>query len=158
VDPERQPVANMKIGSSTAVGIVQRCSSVRSASSTDTVTAPLEWTPARRRTSLPAFLTGPGTSFLSGLEPAGPLDLNQALADRVQRGVGAVEDLQLLVHVADVVAHRLLADLQPVGDLLVGHAGRDQPQDLELAGGQPVVELLARAGAGQHVEHAVGDR
>src|SRR5207249_8451629 len=32
-----------------------------------------------------------------------------------------------------------------------------QPQDLELAWGQPVVELLARAGTGQHVEHAVGD-
>src|SRR5205807_597737 len=73
--------------------------------------------------------------------PGAGSDFDQAFADRVEHGLRAIVDVQLLVHVADVVADRLLADLQLVGDLLVGHAARQQLQDLDLAAGQPVVEL-----------------
>ena len=50
-------------------------------------------------------------------------DLDQTLAHRVEHGLGAVVDVQLLVGVTDVVADGLLADLEMKGDLLVGHSG-----------------------------------
>src|SRR5919197_1729970 len=143
VEPERQPEANMKMGSSSATRAWARSPRAASASSRETGTIPSGCQPKRSSTPRPALLTGRGSRRRRALLLPASLEVNQALADRVERGLGAVEDLELLVHVADVVAHRLFADLQPVGDLLVGHPGRDQAQDLQLARGQPVVELLA---------------
>src|SRR6266550_7694876 len=70
-----------------------------------------------------------------------PLGLDQPLADRVEHGLRAIVDLQLLVHVADVVANGLLADAQPAGDLLVRESGGEQFEDLDFTPGQAVVEL-----------------
>src|ERR1700694_711620 len=83
----------------------------------------------------------------------GRSDFYQAFADRVENRLRAVVDLKLLVHVADVIADRLLADLQLVGDLLVGHPARQHLQDLDLANGEPVVELLGCGRAGEHRAH-----
>src|SRR5579875_356156 len=68
-------------------------------------------------------------------QPDAESDLDQPLANRVQHRLGAIVDPQLLVHVADVVADGLLADLEPIGDLLVGHPTGQQLQDLDLAVG-----------------------
>src|SRR5579884_2257987 len=95
--------------------------------------------PGARRRRLPGRPAG-GT----GAPPPAPCrrerasDLDQALAHRVQHGLGAVVDPQLLVHVADVVADGLLADLESVGDLLVGHPAGQELQDLDLPAGEPV--------------------
>src|SRR5205807_9827879 len=78
--------------------------------------------------------------------------VDQALADGVEGRLRAVVDVELLVHVADVVANGLLADAQRVRDLLVGHAAGQELQDLQLPGRQPIVELLGRGAAGQHLQ------
>src|ERR1051326_6029011 len=75
---------------------------------------------------------------------AAPSQLDQAFAHRVHRSLRPVDDADLLVDVAHVVADGLLADLQPVGDLLVGKAGGHELQDLELAHGHAVELLLGR--------------
>src|SRR5690348_7746678 len=106
----------------------------------------------------PARIGLPGSYRPTASGYTGRLELDQALPHRVQHRLRAVVDAQLLVHVADVVPHRLFADLQPVRDLLVGHAVRQQLQDLDLAVREPVVELLRRRGAGEHVEDAVRHR
>src|SRR5207248_11053636 len=86
------------------------------------------------------------------------LELDQSLANRVQHCLRAVVDLQLGVHVADMVSHRLLADLQAARHLLVGLADGQEFEDLDLARRQTVVELFGGGRAGQHVEDAVGHR
>src|SRR5438093_292934 len=67
--------------------------------------------------------------------------LDQAFADRVKRGLRAVDDADLLVDVADMVPHRLLADPQPVRDLLVSKPAGHQLEDLDLARGHAVRRL-----------------
>src|SRR5439155_7136330 len=86
------------------------------------------------------------------------LRLDQPLANRVEHGLRAIVDLQLFVHVAYVVANGFLADVEPARDLLVRLAGGQQLEDLDLPGGQAVVELLRARGPGQHVEHPVRHR
>src|SRR5207244_6130371 len=71
---------------------------------------------------------------------------DQALPDGIEDGLGAVRDAELPVHVADVVADGLVADAEPVGDLLVGEALGEQAQDLHLALREAVVELLRHHG------------
>ncbi len=73
-----------------------------------------------------------GICPMSG-QPGPDLRLDQPLAHRVEDGLRAIVNLQLLVHVADVVANGLLADVQPPGDLLVGQARSKQFEDLDLA-------------------------
>ena len=61
---------------------------------------------------------------------------SRALADGVGGGLHPVGEVQLLERVVDVVLDRALGDRQLVGDLLVGHAGGDELEDLGLAAGQ----------------------
>jgi hypothetical protein len=58
----------------------------------------------------------------------------------VAGGLGAVAGADLGEHVVDVAFYRCLADEQVLGDLGVGQAGRDQGEDLGLAGGEAVGE------------------
>src|SRR5438477_4810137 len=88
---------------------------------------------------------------------AGRLDLDQPFLYGVEDRLRPVVDPELLVHVADVVANRLLADLQAVSNLLVGHPARQELEDLDLPVGQPVVELLRSRGPCEHVEDSVGN-
>src|SRR5438270_5665060 len=84
------------------------------------------------------------------------LDLDQALAHGVKHRLRTIVDLELPVDCRDVVANRLLADLEPVADLLVGEAGPDHLEDLDLALRQADVDLLVGAVAADQLEHAVG--
>src|SRR6188768_666123 len=59
-------------------------------------------------------------------------DLDPALAHRVDDGLGAVVDRQLAQDRRHVVLHRLLADGERVGHLLVCHALGDVVEDLDL--------------------------
>jgi hypothetical protein len=73
------------------------------------------------------------TNCRRDLRPSVLGDLDPALAHGVDDGLGAVVDGQLAQDGRHVVLHRLLADGQRVGDLLVGHALGDVVQDLHLA-------------------------
>src|SRR6266581_2912079 len=95
----------------------------------------------------------PGT-----LVPGTRSDFDQTLPNGVENGLGAVVDVELLVHVADVVAHGLLADLQLVRDLLVGHPRGQHLENLDLARREPVVELFRGRGAREQLENPIGDR
>src|SRR3989442_3990072 len=59
---------------------------------------------------------------------------DQSHADRVQRQLHPIADLQLLEDVVQVRLHRDLADRQPPGDLGIAEADRDVPDDLALPG------------------------
>src|SRR5215213_11642282 len=74
--------------------------------------------------------------------------LGGPLARRVRRRLGAVLHAQLREDAAHVVARRLLADDQRVGDPRIGHALPEQAQDLPLARGQLAVGAWARRRAG----------
>src|SRR6188508_2717453 len=63
-------------------------------------------------------------------------DLDPALTHGVDDGLRAVVDRQLAQDRAHVVLHRLLANRQRVGDLLVRHSLRDVVENLDLAGGE----------------------
>src|SRR5580693_6739038 len=82
----------------------------------------------------------------------GPRSSGTLVADREQRGLGAVLHAQLGQHRADVGLDRLLRDVQGAGDLAVGAALGQFGQDLALAGGERVQArgLVLRA------EQAVG--
>src|SRR5438270_11923017 len=89
--------------------------------------------------------------------PAGPgSGQDQPLAHRVEDGLRAIEDAELDVDATQVVAHRLDRDAEAGRDLLGGQAGGDQREDLDLAGGQPVVGSGPRAGAEQPDDPAAG--
>src|SRR5688500_16855564 len=62
--------------------------------------------------------------------------LNQAVVVRVGSGRSARGDTDLREDVADVTGDGLLADGEVVRNGTVGHAGRDERKDLDLAGGQ----------------------
>src|SRR3954471_2896004 len=55
---------------------------------------------------------------------------------REQAGGGAGRGVDLQVDVLDMVADGLRSDDEVLGDLLVGQAAREVPQDLDLARGQ----------------------
>src|SRR5712691_102845 len=93
-----------------------------------------------------------------GVLPNPASDFNKCLLHRVEDRLGTVVNLQLFVDVAYVIADGLLADLQVESDLFVRLAPCHELQDLDLASGQPVIELLRRARAGEHVQHPIGDR
>ena len=57
-------------------------------------------------------------------EPSSELQFDEALAHGIEDRLGPIRDLHLLIDVADVVAYCLVADLDPVGDLLVGQPKR----------------------------------
>src|SRR5436309_13511909 len=84
--------------------------------------------------------------------------LDQAFADRVKRGLRAVDDADLLVDVADMVPHRLLADPQPVRDLLVSKPAGHQLEDLDLARGHAVRRLVLGTHARRDLDDAPGNR
>ena len=60
----------------------------------------------------------------------------EPLLDRVARQLDAVVHLELAQGVLHVVLHGAVREHEPLGDLLVGHALGDHPQDLGLALGQ----------------------
>ncbi len=59
-----------------------------------------------------------------------------ATVQRAQDGLTPVVDLQLGEDVGDMVAHGLLADHHPRGDLAVAQALCDEAEDLQLSRGQ----------------------
>ena len=67
------------------------------------------------------------------------VQIHEPFPQRIQRGLRAVGQVQLAEDVADVGAHRPLADDEPVRDLRVGQTLRNQLQDDELAAGQRVL-------------------
>src|SRR6266571_3869836 len=85
------------------------------------------------------------------------LDFDEALSHRVEDGLGSIVDVELLVHIADVVPDRLIADIEPAGDLRIGLADGDQLQNLDLAPGQAIVELFRRRVTTQHLDHTIHD-
>jgi hypothetical protein len=56
----------------------------------------------------------------------------QAAARRLRHGGGARRKAELAEDVCDVAVHGVLAQKQPLADVLVVQAVGDQPQDLEL--------------------------
>jgi hypothetical protein len=64
--------------------------------------------------------------------------------------------LQLRQKMADVGLHRLLAEEEPLADLPVDEPVRDQLENLDLAGGRLLLELLERGREGNHLGVAVG--
>src|SRR2546421_4972516 len=76
---------------------------------------------------------GPGGKYVSpASSEVAPADLHEAFADRVHGDLRSAIERQLLVDVRDVVAHRLVPDLHPAGDLHIRAAAGDHRQDLEL--------------------------
>jgi hypothetical protein len=59
-----------------------------------------------------------------------PVLAEQALLCREHRGGGPAGGADLGVDVLDVITDRLRRDHQPLGDLLVGHAAREQDEHL----------------------------
>ena len=68
-------------------------------------------------------------------------------ANAVARRAGG--DAELREHVLQVPSHRVLADHELDGDVAVRLAGRDEPEDLGLAGGEPAGQRRPRARAQQ---------
>lgn len=64
-------------------------------------------------------------------------DLLQAQAgfSRLDDGLGSIHDLQLAEDVGDLIAHRFLADGQPLGNFRVGQVLGHEGQDFALAVG-----------------------
>src|SRR4051794_16237807 len=80
--------------------------------------------------------------------PRRSLRLDEPAADRVPRELDAVVHAELLEDVRPVPCDRLLADVQLVGDLVVGVRLGDELDDLELPRGERVgPRRLAAAGA-----------
>src|SRR2546430_15594998 len=67
------------------------------------------------------------------------LEFDESLSNRVEHGLRPLVDVKFLVHVADVIAHRLLTDLQAASDLFVGLAHRHQFENLDFSQRQAVV-------------------
>ena len=65
---------------------------------------------------------------------------DQLMAVGVSGGLGAVGDAGLVEDALEVEGDGVLADDECLGDLAVRLAGRDQPQHLDLALGQPIGE------------------
>jgi hypothetical protein len=80
-------------------------------------------------------------------------DETAAEADGNRMGTRA--GLQLRQQVTDVRLDRLLAEEQPLTDLAVHEAVRDQLQHFDLAGGRLLLELLERRGEGNDLGTAV---
>src|SRR5919202_109753 len=76
----------------------------------------------------------------------------QAFLDRVERGLGARPQAQLVQNAADVGARRALTDGQPVSELSVRQPGCDQDEDLTFPAGEGI-----DAGAAGCAEGACGD-
>jgi hypothetical protein len=67
-------------------------------------------------------------------EALGPrIQFDESFADGKYCSLCAVVDLQLMEDVADVVLHRLLAEIEAVGDLFVGLSIRHETQHGNLA-------------------------
>src|SRR3954470_11891930 len=85
----------------------------------------------------------------------GPRRSDQAAFGRPAGELAPVAELELAEHRADVRLHRLHADEQLLGDLLVGVAAGDQPEHLAFPGGE-LVELrvaLGRRVRRERVQH-----
>src|SRR5215216_1748863 len=65
----------------------------------------------------------------------------QVVADGEERGLGAVAEAGLGEDGRDVVLDGALGQRQPLGDLMVGGAGAEQPQHLDLPMGQQLTTL-----------------
>ena len=78
-----------------------------------------------------------------------------------QRQFEACRNSQLVEDVAEVMFHRIFADLEVFGDFLVGKAGHDGGNDFEFAGGEPEFTLarlvMGRLHQGAQILHQVGD-
>src|ERR1700730_13196045 len=112
----------------------RRTSTPRSRSTSSDIRGPL-------RLGIPSrlnLLVIPPRLNLRHRSPAGPDYGLVLMADREQRGLGAVLHAELGQHRADVGLDRLLRDVQRAGDLPVGAALGEFGQDLALAGGERV--------------------
>src|SRR5215204_3780266 len=81
---------------------------------------------------------------------------DQAAAEADGHRVCARPGLQLRQQVADVRLDRLLAEEEPLADLPVDEAVRDQLKNLDLAGGRLLLELLERRRERNHLGVPVG--
>src|SRR6476646_762932 len=79
--------------------------------------------------------------------------VDEAVAPRPQRRLQAVVDADLAEDVAEVALDRLRADPEPEGDLLVGHAGPEEGEDVALA----VADGLGRAAGAALLDERRGD-
>ncbi len=70
------------------------------------------------------------------------------MLERVADQLGAAGEAQLLLDVGAVALHRADADVEPLGDLGIGVAQRDQAQDVALAVAQ-IVAVTAGLTRGQ---------
>ena len=77
-------------------------------------------------------------------EPDDALDVDQPALERVAHQLGAGASSQLLLDVRAVGLDGAHAQVELLGDLVVGVAERDQPQDLELALGEVVGRAARR--------------
>src|SRR3954470_21645006 len=82
------------------------------------------------------------------------LGLRQAVAVGVGRRFGAIGATRLAEDAADVVRGGVLADEQRRADLAVAESLRDQAEDLDLAGRQPVGKRRGRAGGPEPADTA----
>src|SRR5207253_461012 len=72
----------------------------------------------------------------AALAPALLVGIDELLPHRVHHGLHARVQVELLQDVPDVVLHRVLGDVELVGDLAVAHALGHQSQHLELPAGE----------------------
>ena len=91
---------------------------------------------------------------MGGLDPADWVGLegNEAQAGSAHHGLGARPGAQFAEHRVHVKLDGVLADVQPLGDELVGQALGQQEEDLDLPGGEWFGEGCGRRSLG--TEHA----
>src|SRR5436305_7762563 len=101
--------------------------------------------PLRRRSSSVRVISGRSGRNHPFVDP--PMDRrsgDQTELPPLQHGLDPAVDPQLVEHVGGVGLDRILGDAEPLADLPVAQAFRDQPEDLVLARGNP--ELLELPG------------
>src|SRR5690606_14100191 len=82
------------------------------------------------------------------------LQLDQVPRERLEHRFAAAVHLELAVDALDVVRHGLARDPQAVGDLVVGQALGDAPQDVDLAPGQPELRVALLHARGVRLQAA----
>src|SRR5690606_5078107 len=101
------------------------------------------WAPRCRWTAMTAGPAWCWTFPMRSRRRRATLQLDQVARKRLEHRLAAAVDLQLAVDALDVVRHRHLRQAQVLGDLVVGHALGDAPQDVDLAAGQADAVRLA---------------